>query len=482
MAIYSKDMRSLRLFLPVLLSSSWLVLSGCASVSSLYIPSSDAPPRSFPPAPAAVIRLPVTVSLPKNAGLGYGLFGLLHGHAYQELPNLVREAEAKGLQLTKQVALWNMEGGRLLWGSTLFFRKSAPQSSATPQTTPGLEGRDEPVSLQVGLPLIWGKDWKLQIPSLTPIVTNSPQSLPLQTAETLVKLQTFYTRMQVDQLNKVLQGITDLKPKVQDIWDLMQEPIYLDKGIWLLIRPENISTGLMRTNAKDPLKLETVLELWAHPTIFFGDNPPVEKKFLPPLSTFEPGRPGFRAISNVSISFKEANRFLCDPKTGLINFVVPHTGAQKLTVKGVRLYGAGGKVIAEVRLSYNPFLINFAGKPAHMTIYFRGTPKYNLKKRIFYMPDLDFDVKTTDFLVQVADWILKSDIRKELRQKARIPVGPKLDFLKSRMGEVLNRRLNPYASLSTQVKTFTILDSFADKEGIQAQLALDGDSQLNVTW
>ncbi len=471
-----------RFLLPTLLLASWLVLSGCASVSPLYIPSSDAPPRSFPPAPAAVIRLPVTVSLPKDAGWGYGLFGLLHGHAYEKLPDLVREAEAKGLQLTKQVALWNMEGGRLLWGSTLLFRKSLPQNSATPQTTPGPGGADEPVSLKLDLPLEWGKDWKLQIPSLTPITSNSSQPLPLQTAETLVKLQTFYTKMQVDQLNKVLQGITDLKPKAQDIWALMQEPIFLDKGIWLLIKPEDISTGLMRTNSKDPLKLETVLELWAHPTIFFGDNPPEEKKPLPPLSIFEPGRPGFRAISNVSISFKEANKFLCDPKTGLINFVVPHTGAQKLTVKGIRLYGAEGKVIAEVQLSYNPFLINFAGKPAHMTIYFRGTPKYSLKKRLFYMPDLDFDVKTTDFLVQVADWILKSDIRKELRQKARISVGPKLDFLKSRMGEVLNRRLNSYATLSTEVKTFTILDSFADKDSIQAQVALDGDSQLNVTW
>jgi len=471
-----------RLLFPALLLASGLVMSGCASVSPLYIPSSNPPPKAFPPAPAAVIRLPVTIILPKDTGWGYGLFGLLHGKAYQNLPDLAREAEAKGLQITKQVALWNIEGGKLLWGATFFLRKPIATVEATPQATPGTPDKVGPVSFQMGLPLAWNKDWKLQIPSLTPVVSHSGKPLPLQTAETIVKLQTFYTKMQVDQLNKVLEGITNLKPKAQDIWALMQEPIYLDKGIWLLIRPENISTGIMMADRKDPLKLETVLELWAHPTIYFGDNPQVEKKPLPPLSPFEQGRPGFRAISNVSISFKEANRFLCDPKTGLIDYVIPGTGAQKLTVRGIRLYGAEGKVVAEVRLSYNPFLINFAGKPAHMTIYFRGTPRYNLKKRLFEMPDLDFDVKTTDFLVQVADWILKSDIRKELRRKARIPVGPKLDFLKSRMDVVLNRSLNPYTSVSTQVKTFTILNSFADKQGIQAQVALDGDAQLNVTW
>ena len=471
-----------RFLLPALLLAPWFVFSGCSTVSPLYIPSSDAPAKSFPPPPAAVIRLPVALTLPKDAGWGYGLLGLLHDHSKEGLPNLIREAGDKGLQISRKVALLNIEGGKMLWGLTLFGRKTAPNNEATPQTTPGTANKEEPVSLQVGLPLEWSKDWKLVIPSLTPVVGNSPKTLPVQTAETLVKLQTFYTHVQVNELNKVLEGVSNLRPKAEDIWTLMQEPIFLDKGIWLLIRPENISTGLMKADPKEPLKLETVLELWAHPIIFFGDDPHVERKPLPPLAPFEPGRPGFRAISNVSISFKEANRFLCDSKTGLINFVVPGTGAQKLTVRGIRLYGAGGKVIAEVQLTYNPFLVNFTGKPAHMTIYFRGTPHYSLKKRLFYMPDLDFDVKTSDFLVQVADWILRSDIRKELRQKARIPVGPKLDFLKSRMDEVLNKRLNPYVSLSTEVKTFTILDSFADKNGIQARIALDGDSQLNVAW
>lgn len=475
-------MQLLQYFFTALLLAPFVICSGCGTVSPLYIPSSDAPAKSFPPPPTAVIRLPVTVTIPKNAGWGYGLFGLLHDHSSESLPQLIHQASDQGLQISKRIAVWNIEGGKMLWGSTLFWRKSAPQNGTTPQVTPAASGKEDPVTLQVGLPLEWNKDWKLMIPSLTPVVTNPPQALPIQTAETLVKLQTFYTHVQVDELNKVLQGVSNLKPRAEDIWTLMQEPIFLDKGIWLLIRPENISTGVMKADPHDPLKLETVLELWAHPILYFGDDPQVEKKPLPPLAAFEPGRAGFRAISNVAISYKEANRFLRDPKTGLINCVIPGTGGQKLTVKGIRLYGAGGKVIAEVQLTYNPFLINFAGKPAQMTIYFRGTPRYSLKKRLFYMPDLDFDVKTSDFLVQVADWILKSDIRKELRLKARIHVGPKLDFLKSRMGEVLNRRLNPYVSLSTQVKTFTILDSFADKDGLQAQIALDGDSQLNVAW
>ena len=460
-----------------------LLCAGCGTVSPLYVLPSDAPERSFPPAPPALIRLPVILTVPQVDDLGNGLSDLFHGQFKKGLPELAHWTGHQGFQLSKRLALWNVTGGKLMLGTTIHWLESAGKQKDAPATfgPPTPPGKSSG-SFRVSLPLQWGKDWSLTILAPTPVIETTGKSLPRKTAETILRLEQTYTHVQLQQLNKVLKGVSDLRPKAKDIWALMQEPIFLDKGVWLLIHPENISTGVMRTEPHNPLKLVTLLEMWAYPVIYFGDTPPLDKKPLPPLNPFQPGSPGFRAVSNTSISYKEANRFLRDPSTGLMNSVIPGTGDQKLTVRGIRLYGSGGKVIAEVKLSYNPFLVNFENKPARMTIYFRGTPKYNLKKRLFYLPDLDFDVKTNDFLVEVAGWILKSDIRKELRRKARIPVGPKLDFLKDRMNTVLNRPLNAYASLSTQVRSFQILDSFADNKGIQAQITLDGDAQLNVVW
>ncbi len=267
--------------------------------------------------------------------------------------------------------------------------------------------------------------------------------------------------------------------EISDFWDAAQEPLFIDKGIWLLIGPQSISTGLTRFDPRHPLDLRTVLEMTAYPVLVFGKKPETRKKILPPFQMYKPGPSGFHAVSNTVIPFKEANRQLVDPHFGLVNRVIPGSGDFKLRIKGVRLYGSGGQVIAEVKIEYNPVL-NLGSQPARMTVYFRGVPWYDPQKELFELRQLDFDVKTGDFLMQVANWIFKSDILKVLRQKAHVPLGPKLAQLKERMNVVLNRPVGNHSRLQTRVESFRVLDAFVDKDGIQAQVSLEGDALLNL--
>ncbi len=266
---------------------------------------------------------------------------------------------------------------------------------------------------------------------------------------------------------------------ITKLWDAMQEPIFIDKNIWLLIRPEALSSGLAQTDKHNPLFWNMVLEMTAYPILTFGEKPALVKKVLPPLRPYKPGSTGFHAVGNTSISFAEANRILADPKSGLVNYPIRGTGSYHLRVKGVRLYGAAGQVIAETRIEYYPF-INLGGRPSQMTIYFRGVPQYNAAEEMFYLRHLDFDVKTGDLLMQVASWILKSDILNALRKKAHIPIGGKLNQLRERMNAVLTRPVGEYSRLVTQVDSFRVLDAFVDRDGIQVQMSLDGTAQLNL--
>ncbi len=263
------------------------------------------------------------------------------------------------------------------------------------------------------------------------------------------------------------------------LWDAMQEPIYIDKNVWLLIRPETLSTGVAFPDKVNPFTWKVVLEMMSHPILIFGEKPLVDKKLLPPLNVYKSGPTGFHAISNTGISFTEANRILADPKSGLVNYRIRGTGSYRLKIKGVRLYGSGGQVIAQTRIEYYP-LINFEGKPSRMTIYFRGTPEYDPKRQMFYLKHLDYDVRTGDLLVQVASWIFKSDILDTLRKKAHIPIGSKLEQLRERMNVVLNRPVGEHSRLATQVNSFRMLGAFVDRDGIQAQMSLDGTAQLDL--
>ncbi|HET9869884.1 MAG TPA: DUF4403 family protein, partial [bacterium] len=261
-----------------------------------------------------------------------------------------------------------------------------------------------------------------------------------------------------------------------------QEPIFLDTGLWLLIQPRTLSVGTMRTDLKRASTLHTVLEMTADPVILFGPKPVTHPVEIPPLKKFQPGPGTFRATTNTRISYAEANAYFKDPRLHLIGMVFPGTGDRKLTLEGVRLYGSGGQIIAEVKLHYNPPIINFTGKPARLTVYLRGTPRYLPKKRMFDLPDLDYDIKSNDLLVEIADWIFKSDFKDQLRKIAVLPVGKKLDLIKEKVDRALNRPLGPFARLRTQVTSFRVLDGFADNEGIEVRVAIQGNAALEVIW
>ena len=139
-------------------------------------------------------------------------------------------------------------------------------------------------------------------------------------------------------------------------------------------------------------------------------------------------------------------------------------------------------MIVEVKLSYNPLIVNLGSKPAKLTVYLRGTPRYLPQEQVFEMPDLEYDIKSSDLMVQVADWLFKSDFKNQLRKIARLPIGLKMEVIKGKINKALNRPLGRFTQLHTQVNSFKVLDGFADNEGIEVRLSLEGTATLEVTW
>jgi hypothetical protein len=288
----------------------------------------------------------------------------------------------------------------------------------------------------------------------------------------------------IKQIMPDLRGLPGLSmdSHITDFWEKIQEPIFLEKDTWLLIRPATLSIGMMRTDLKRASTIHTVLEMTAKPEIIFGAKPLTTPKGMPPLQPFKPGPGIFEAMTNTRISWEEATRYLLDPRLKLVGKVFPGTGDRKVTLQGFRFSGSGGKAMIKVKLHYNPLVINLGGKPADLTLYLRGTPRYLPKQRVFDFPDLDYDIKSGDLVVQVADWLNKSDFTKRLRRYLKIPIGPKMDEFKARMNKVLNRRLSPFTRLNTQVNSFKVLGAFADNEGFEVRLSVQGTAILEVIW
>ncbi len=101
---------------------------------------------------------------------------------------------------------------------------------------------------------------------------------------------------------------------------------------------------------------------------------------------------------------------------------------------------------------------------------------------MFDMPDLDYDIKSSDLMVQVADLVFKEDFKNQLRRMAKLPIGPKVDIMKQKMQKALNRPLSRFVRIRTQVNFLRVLDGLANNEGIVVRLAVRGTATMEVTW
>jgi hypothetical protein len=467
-----------------------LSATGCATVNHLEVPIRPAPVRSFPEPPPAVIRIPVVVTLPIADLLGGADSPLVTGNLRRDLPHWFHlaggllsrawrdpvqlDAMKDSLSLSLKVHYWVVDEAKAITSKGVGLLRRLIPGKSPPQE----------VVAKTKTVIQWDPDWHLKsLFSFSPPEAKG-SSLSASTDEVnslLNHMGLSDIQKGAQQFNQTLRDVTNVRPKAEKVWSEIQEPIYLEKGIWLLIQPEKAAVKKPHLNPFKPQTLDTAFEITAHPVIVFGAKPDITQRPLPPLIKYEPGPGGFHALGNVRVSYTEANRLIKDLSMGILGHVFKESGDRKLKILTVRFYGSGGKVVAEVKTQYNP-IINFSGKPAQMTVYLVGTPHYLPGKRVFILPDLDFDIKTGDFLVQVAEWIFKSNLRKELRLKAKVPIGPKLDQLKARMDQILNLSLGPNARLSTRVDSLSVLDAYADNEGMVARVELDGIATMNVDW
>jgi hypothetical protein len=284
------------------------------------------------------------------------------------------------------------------------------------------------------------------------------------------------------QLMPYVDAIPGFKGRLNGLWKELQKPIFIDRDVWLTINPMALSIARVRSEPQKPRTAHTVLEMIARPELFFGKRPVTTQSSMPPLVYFEPGPATFEATSDIQMSYAEANAYVKDPKMGILGRVIKGTGGRDVIVRSLRFYGSGGQVIVEVKVEYKPFFINLTGDPGKLTLYLRGTPRYLAKERVFDFPDLDFDIKTNDFLLRVANWILKSGIKDELQKISRLPVGQKLDGLKARMNVVLNRPIEKMGRLDTKVQSFEVIGGFADNQGVEARVKLKGTAVMELNW
>lgn len=453
-----------------------LLVGGCATTSSLRVPIRPSPNHSLNTLPAARLRIPVVIPLPK--------FSDMEKHLAEAVKTDLAKAEKSMAKSLGATVWWDpMEwefNGNSLTAHVHLHAKNLPgkglSADSGSQTLTAEAEKDLKVDLSTAIR--WTKDFRLEAPDFmegdtaTASVTESDN----KKAERLVRKGTskFHEGLK--------QRTSDILNKAKELWVKFQEPMRMAQDIWLQIQPNLMSVGSYRLipDPKNP-RLETVFEFIGQPNVIIGEKPQVKVTEMPPLKDYVPGPEGFHIETNLKISFKEVNKLLVDPKTGILNKALPGGGNHNLKIDNLDIYGSGGQIVVEAEIEYQPIL-NLSSKPAQLTIYLVGTPTYHEDEQLIDFPDMDFDIKTSDFLVQMAEAFDGSAIRDALRKQAVIPIGKNLDQLKQELTKVLNRPLGGHARLKTTVTSLKMEEAFVTDYGIEGRVAMDGDASVDVDW
>jgi hypothetical protein len=456
-----------------------LLASGCATTSSLMVPVRPAPLHTLNQPPPARLRIPVIVSLPKLSIVEKQLAEFVKTDLAKAEKSLTKSL---GATVWWDPLAWEFNGNSLTAHMHMHYKNSSG-SQPTGQEASLVQEIERDAQVDLASVLQWNKDWHLEAPDFAePEAKSGTETAAAPEEETDVAKGAKLLRKGTTQFHEALKKKTDLKEKAKEMWEKIQEPIQMAEDTWLLIKTDRVSVGSYHL-IPDPLspKLETVFEVVAQPNVYIGEKPHPLKSELPPITDLKQGPEGFHIETNLKIHFNEVNKLLIDPKTGILNKTLPGSGDHHLQITGIRVYGSGGKLVVEAQVEYQPVL-NLSSQPAKLTVYLLGTPTYHEKEQVIDFPDLDFDIKTSDFLVQMADFIAGSGMREQLRKQAVIPVGKSLADLREKLTPILNRPLGKFARLHTTITSLKMEEAFVSDYGLEGRVALDGDAAVDVNW
>lgn len=224
-------------------------------------------------------------------------------------------------------------------------------------------------------------------------------------------------------------GVSDIKPKMQMVWNELNK-IYSLPGLgFLKLNPQRMQINNLYAEG-DSLKI--FLGLSAKPVVSF--EKPVEiisdMPYMNPVGT----NSGFNIFLDAVLNYDSLNSILNDNISGRQFDIDKGPVKKKFKIKRCTLIGAGNeKIIVKTE---------FDGDEEGVA-YLVGKPFYEELTKTFVIRNLDFDIKSKDALLKVADWLFSRKIINEISKHTQFDLSQYIDTAKKIMNVQLNKEWMP---------------------------------------
>jgi len=255
----------------------------------------------------------------------------------------------------------------------------------------------------------------------------------------------------------------DLTQRAVGWWGLLNRPIRLTDGVWLLLQPRQFRLGNV-TGSGHSITVQAGLD--AHPKIVTGPEPSPPSPPLPVLAK-DTSATGFRISLDGIVDFATASRAVSDALVGKTVTQAGHT----VTVQSI--------VASPVSRGRLALVVTFTGD-ASGTLRFLGTPRLDAGHDHILVPDLNYDLTTTNDLINAFASLRSDALRALFRDRARVPVGPAIERGKSLLESGLNRTIGDVMTLSATVDSVTVLGVAVTPAGLMVRAGASGNARVSV--
>jgi hypothetical protein len=250
-------------------------------------------------------------------------------------------------------------------------------------------------------------------------------------------------------------------------WDALQQPVRVQDDVFLLLNPESLQVSPSTEQNGMNRGAVAVLEITARPKLFAGSRPEPASHPTPSFTVGSaPRHKGFHLALESVISFDFVGRELTEQ---FRNKVYAHKG-RTLKIEDVRAYASGKAVVLAVRIDGE----------RKGTIYLSGIPEYDGASRSLVLRNLDYTVETRNVLDRIADWMLHTELRRKLEDRAKWPLDRRMDEARRVLDSALNREITQHVAFEGAVKDIRPVFVGCVAGSIKTVLVADGDVEVRV--
>ncbi len=457
-----------------------LMVFGCARPVDIDAPPPGASGQFLPPslAPVApsIIDAPISISLAPTLNALEAAVPRRFGNLSRRLQHPTNGRQKFAYEAQREPFDVTLDDGLLTLGTTVSYAGkgwyNAPllpevgASCGVDNVRPRLRAR---LQSELGISPEWRVQARTRIASLRPLTDTDRDAcrvtaFSIDVTDRVSGAVRGILRRELPKIDRRLAG-WNVRDRLEKWYNEMNRPFKVADSLWLLLRPGEVRLGSI--NVKDSALVFDV-RLFAQPVIVSGEEPARTNTPLPPLL---PPRSDVgdsaRVLLEASVQYDVASALLRERLVGK-SFT---RWRRRVRIADVRLVPVGdGRVALGVKFDG---AVRGEG-------WLVGTPQLDIEREELTVPDLNFDVATSNALVQGLAFLTEEAAVLQLREAAVLPLADRLATLRAKVEGAINRQLTDGVQLSAKLTAGRLIDVVAMPSALIVRAEAAGSLALDV--